>query len=300
MNSNKYQNFYTEAITHNSVLPSVTKIKEIFSDITIGEFADLTNQIVETKDHNIIQSFLYYLFLFRDMKKIQEFVNSNQFSTELLERLILFTYGYCTLYDYSIERIFDDIFYFVDNRRLLDLVLEAKHIPGDKLLLIYILSNLDTKSLNIYFSKLKDISGFTQTFLKMPDSIMRSIIARNYKLFQYIMHLIMESDYSQMFTKDFFSRYKSDIEQLSRLGDISKKYKEIADIEKEKLLPFSERNMKRISFLVNRIREMKDPIKAIEYFDGEKIFADQEEKEIILSIISDPLFKNTFFYSESL
>ncbi|MGL4368463.1 MAG: hypothetical protein ACRCUT_02135 [Spirochaetota bacterium] len=52
--------------------------------------------------------------------------------------------------------------------------------------------------------------------------------------------------------------------------------------------------MARISFLVNKIREMEDPVKAIMYFDGEKVFADENEKELLYEIVTNPMYKNTF------
>ncbi|MBN2401407.1 MAG: hypothetical protein JXN64_03315, partial [Spirochaetes bacterium] len=70
--------------------------------------------------------------------------------------------------------------------------------------------------------------------------------------------------------------------------------------EEEKKLPFNKRDMARISFIVNKIREMPNAKKAIEYFDSEKIFADVEEKQIISSIIFDPFFRNVFRYYDKL
>ena len=61
-------------------------------------------------------------------------------------------------------------------------------------------------------------------------------------------------------------------------------------------MPFSRRDMGRISFLVNKIAEQSDPLKAFEYFANENVFIDQEEKEIVRGIISSPVLKNSFRY----
>lgn len=218
----------------------------------------------------------------------------------MLEKLILFTHGYCTIHGYTLERVLDEILYFIDNKRLLELILYSKHISRDKLFLFYILSKFDTEMLNQYFKKIRDTSEFIDYFLKLPEEIMRSIIARNYKIFQYIMLLMADNEYGKTYTQTFFEKYKEDIEQFSKLSDIIRKYKKNIDIEEEKKLPFNKRDMARISFIVNKIREMPNAKKAIEYFDSEKIFADDQEKQIISSIIFDPLFRNVFTYYDKL
>lgn len=296
----KYQLFYTEAIMPASVIPCINRIKTIFENMSLDEFIDLINTIMAKNDHETFNVFLYYVILFRKMKNMQSFINSDKFDTGMLEKLILFTHGYCTIHGYTLERVLDEILYFIDSKRLLELILYSKHISRDKLFLFYILSKFDTEMLNQYFKKIRDTSEFIDYFLKLPEEIMRSIIARNYKIFQYIMLLMADNEYGKTYTQTFFEKYKEDIEQFSKLSDIIRKYKKNIDIEEEKKLPFNKRDMARISFIVNKIREMPNAKKAIEYFDSEKIFADDQEKQIISSIIFDPLFRNVFTYYDKL
>jgi hypothetical protein len=298
--NNKYQLFYTEAIMPASVIPSISRIKSIFENLSLDDFIDLINTIMSSNDHETFNIFLYYVILFRKMKHMQSFINSEKFDTGMLEKLILFTHGYCTIYGYTLERILDEILYFIDNRRLLELTINSRYISRDKLFLFYILSKFDTEMLNQYFQKVRNTSDFIDYFLKLPEDIMRSIISRNYKLFQYIMILMAEHEYDKKYTQSFFEKYKEDIDQFSKLNDVIRRYKKTVNIEEEKKLPFSKRDMSRISFIVNKIREMPNPKKAIEYFNSEKIFADTQEKQIITSIIFDPIFRNVFKFYDKL
>jgi len=133
--------------------------------------------------------------------------------------------------------------------------------------------------------------------MHLPDEVMRSIIIRNYRLFQYIMFMIMEQGEVDEKVGMFYSTYRAEIEQLSALGDVIRKYKKEADLDNEKMLPFESRNMARIGFLVNKIRQMDDPKKAVVYFESEKVFADDNEKELIYEMDINPMFQNAFLNS---
>jgi hypothetical protein len=241
--------------------------------------------MVRDDDHDLFQQFLYYLLLFRDMEHLQRYINSADCGIDILEKLVFFSCGYCALYDYSTERILDEILYFISGERLLELVLHSKHISRDKLLLFFILSKFETPQLNAYFSRIKDVSAFVEFFLKLPDEMLRSIISRNYRLFQYLMLMMTEEGQSSGLSREFFNRYKADIEQFSALSDIIRKYKSKIDYAAEGRLPFARRDMGRISFLVNKILEMPDPAKALDYFANENVFIDNEERAIIRGIV---------------
>lgn len=296
----KYNLFYVEAIMHDSSFPQINRIKPIFENITFDEFIDLIEKASLAEDYEVTQQFLYFLILFRDMPHLQKYINSDKFDVMMLEKLVLFTYGYCTLHDHSTERIIDEILYFLNNDRLLELVLRSKHISKDKLLLFFILSKFDIDMLNRYFKSIKNISDFIKYFMNLPDEVLRSIISRNYHLFQYIMLMMAEGDSEQMVSSDFYNKFKKDIEQFSKLSDIIRQYKEKTDLEKEKMLPFNKRDMSRISFLVNMMGDLPDPKKAIEYFDSEHIFIDDLEKRIVYAVVTDPILRNTFKYYDSM
>jgi hypothetical protein len=297
---NKFRLFYLEAIMHDSSFPQIHSIKPIFEDMTLEDFIDFVNRVLESNDYELTQQFLYFLILFRDMPHLQRFMNSSDFNIEILEKLIIFTYGYCSLHDHSTERIIDEILYFLSNERLLELVQSSQHIANDKLLLYFILSKFDVDMLNAYFASIKNIKEFSATFFNLPDEVLRSIIARNYHLFQYIMLMIAESGGDQMVSDEFYNRYKHDIELFSKLNDIIRQYKDKVDYESEKSLPFNKRDMGRISFLVNTIKDFPDAEKAVEYFSTEKVFMDEEEKMVVLAIASDPLLKDTFKYYDTM
>lgn len=295
-----YQLFYVEALLQDSSLPQICKIKPIFEALTLDEFIDLVEKIFKSEDYELTTQFLYFLLLFRDMPHLQEYINSPKFTIENLEKLIILIFGFCSMYNHSTSRIIDEILYFLSADRLLELVLHSQYIARDKLLLFFILTKLDTTGLNKYFASLKDIADFKKYFLHLPDDILKTMISRNYQLFQYVMMLMLEGGSGGTAYAEFFNKYKSDIEQFSKLHDMIRQYKKDSIYEKDKQVPFNKRDMSRISLLVNMIKDLPDTEKAINYFSSEAVFIDDFEKQIVRAIVNNPLLKNVFQYYDSM
>lgn len=286
--------FYVEAIMNDSSFPQINRIRPIFQDLTFEEFIELVDKVFSSEDYELTQQFLYFLMLFRDMTHIQQYINSGKFTLDKLEKFIMFIFGYCTIHEHSTDRVLDEILFFLDKERLLDLAINSAFINNDKLILFIILTKFDTDMLNRYFTSMKDRMKFISFFIKLPDEVLRSIIARNYHLFQYIMIMMGEVDIGEITSSAFVAKYSGEIQQFSRLSDILKQYRSRTDFGKEKDLPFEKRDMQRLSFLVNIVRDLPDPVKAVEYFAGEKVFMDDMERNVVLAIVTDPMLKNIF------
>lgn len=290
----RFHLFYVEAIMHDSSFPQIHRVRPVFENITLDEFIDLIEKSINTTEYEVTQQFLYFLLLFREMGHLREYLNSERLNLEILEKLVLFVYGHCTIHDHSTERIIDEVLSFLDNERLMELVVQSQVISKDKLLLFFILSRFDVDLLNKFFSRIRNVGDFIEYFLKLPEDVLRSIISRNYHLFQYIMLMMAESDSEQAVSKDFYEKYRPDIELFSRLNDMVRKLKNNSTFEEEKENGTSDISMNRISFLVNMVQEFPEPEKAVEYFNSEHVFMSEKEKKIVLAIATDPLLRNTF------
>jgi hypothetical protein len=295
----KYIQTYLESVMNQSVLPKFHAIHDLFSSMSREEFLDTIDTIMKTTDRDSFLMLLYYIIIFRDLEIVQTTFNDPNTPIDLLEKLVMFAMGHCSLQGYTTERVLDEILSFISKDKMLDLIMQSNYVSRDKLLLFFILTKLDNLALDQFFKKQSDIAPFIECFLKLPDEVMKSIIARNYRLFQYIMLMMSENVDSNVNLKKFYAKYQTDIEQLSQLGDVIRTYKSKVDLGSEKDLPFNMRDMNRISFLVNKIRSLPDPQKAIEYFAGEGMFADDSERQIIVEVISNPVFRNTFQYYDS-
>jgi hypothetical protein len=297
---NSFQIFCNEAILNDSILPSVNKIRSIFIDISLNEFIVLVDKVFSSEDFELTQQFIYYLVLFCDMDHIQGYINSEKFTLDKLEQLILFTFGYCTMHDLSVEIIIDKIFLFLDKSKLMGLAINSEVVNNDKFMLFMLLTRFDTDMLNKYFSKIRDIAGFIDFFIRLPDDVLRSIISRNYNLFQYIMLMMSEVETLGTLSVEFIRKYSLDLQQFGKLNDILKRYKDRTNFEADKKLPLQKRDMYRLAFLVSMVRGLNDPVKAVEYYSSENVFIDDLEKNFVLAVVTDPMLKNIFIKYEAM
>lgn len=290
----RFQLFYIEAIMNDSSFPMVNRVKTIFENLSLDEFLGFVEKVFSVDDYEVSHQFFYFLILFRDMKHIQDHMNSERFSFEMLEKFIIFTFGYCGMHDNSTENIMDDVLSFFNNEKLYELAMKSDYVKNDKLLFFLMISKFDAGMLDRFFSETSDKSAIINYFLKLPENVLRGIISRNYHLFQHFMLMLSEADSTRHVSSDFIEKYQSDIRLFSRLNDLILRYRETVDFEKERGLPFSLRNMSRLHSLVSMVKEMPDPVKAIEYFSGEQVFIDEMEKKIVHSVVTDPTMKNIF------
>ena len=298
-NMDKFRTFCDEVISNDSLLPSVNKVRAIFADLTLDEFIVFVDSIFSSEDFELRQQFIYYFILFCDMDHIQEYVNSERFTIDKLEQLLLFTFGYCTMNDYPVEATIDKILIFLNKSKLLGLALNSEVMNNDKFMLFLLLTKFDTEMLNKYFSKIRDISGFIDFFIKLPDDVLRSIISRNYHLFQYIMLMMAEVETLGDVSVDFIRKYSLDLQQFGKLNDILKQYRENTHFEDDKNLPLQKRDRRRLAFLVNMVRGLNNPVEAVEYYSNENVFIDDLEKIFVLAVVTDPILKNVFIKYET-
>jgi len=297
---NSFQIFCNEMIFNDSLLPPVNKIRSIFEDIALDDFIEFVDKIFYSEDFELTQLFIYYIVLFSDMDHIQKYINSEKFTLDKLEQLILFTFGYCTMHDLSVDIIIDKILLFLDKGKLMELALNSEVVNNDKFILFMLLTKFDTDMLNKYFLKIRDISGFIDFFIRLPDDVLRSIISRNYNLFQYIMLMMSEVETLGTLSVEFIKKYSLDLQQFGKLNDVLKKYKEHTNFENDRNLPLQKRDKYRLAFLVNMVRGLNNPIQAIEYYSSENVFIDDLEKNFILAVVTDPMLKNIFKKYEAL
>lgn len=279
---------------HKTSIPSMTRMRAYFEQISKEKFKKLINKIIEKDNNENIQSFLYYIMLFRDLENITDCLNDNDVPIEFVEKLIIFTMGYCSMYNYSALSTIDFMVLFLSEERLLELIQKSQFIKGDKLLMFHILTRLDKNSLDIFFDNQENLIDAISSYYRLPEEVMTSVISRNRKFFDYIMMRLLSEKNLDSKAKLFINKFEKIIKEFQTMGHIIMKYHAKVNLTEEGKLPFNERDMDRISFLVNTIRSMPDWEKAVNHFSQGGVFVDEQERQIVFALVTDPLLKNIF------
>ena len=123
---------------------------------------------------------------------------------------------------------------------------------------------------------------------------MTDVIARNRKFFDFIMMKLSSVEELSEEARKFIEKFDKIISELKTMGHIIMKYHTEVDLTVEGKRPFNERDKNRISFLVNTIRSMPDWNKAVDYFAQGGVFVDEQERQIVYALVSDPILKSIF------
>ena len=70
-------------------------------------------------------------------------------------------------------------------------------------------------------------------------------------------------------------------------------------MEKEKTLPCSQRDLKRLVGIINALKDNKSAIDIVQILYRQKTIIDREEKELIRSILTDDYLRNMINVSEN-
>ena len=287
-----FNKFCSSITNETNIFPRMNEIRELLLSMDEQDFVELRNAIVSSKNDDILRQFLYFIVLCRDMESVRNYVNSSKTDTTLIEQIVMFSYSYVVLYDYSLEYVIDNLLSFISHDKLLQLILESDSIANDKLLLFFILSKFQFEVLNKYFGTIKDIPSLMKYFITLPEKILRSIVSRNYRLFQYIMIMMAEGDQDAAIDSNFFNKYKSDIEMFSKLNDLIRSYRMSTNPVTCDPEMNQEVSSKRLAYLVNMLKDSPDIKQALDYFSGENIYISKKEQNIVTAIVLDPLLQH--------
>ena len=81
--------------------------------------------------------------------------------------------------------------------------------------------------------------------------------------------------------------------------DIREKILQKFDMEKEKTLPCSQRDLKRIVGIINALKNNVNATDIVQILYRQKTIIDREEKELIRSILTDDYLRNMINVSEN-
>lgn len=263
--------------------PDLKKIRDVFVKATGEEYLEFTRFLVRGNQADRFKLFMYYLLLFRDDQKIQGIINSEQVSIEMLEHLVLYSYGYAIMKKITPDNVLDDILYFLSDDKLLSLCIDSEHMSRDFLFVIFILTRLPVAKIDEFFSKSPYTKNIIHSFTIIPDKLIREIIYRNVVLFDFILS-VMPVYLDEQASIAFSKKYEELIEKMRELNSLIMMYKTGREIYPNK------KELSRIAILVTIMTRYSDI--NMDIFNDRNFLTSRKDLEIAKAISKDPMFVN--------
>ncbi len=297
------ENFSIELI--HAHLHGVNSTRSFLINLTAEKFIDL---IEKNQAFPSFQQWMnYYLWLFRNEEEFQQIISHPSFPTKFLVQFIYFSLGKWISGDNEPDEFFMEIATLFSPDKCLQILIEENIVDLDVNLALALISNLDEKGINFYFDRTgnrnDETNFFYDLFSELDDSMIKSFFIKNPELYTYILQMFKkEKDKSEEHQKKyerFIEKFKVDLEIIDLTLYIKEKVNQKYDLEKEKTLPCSQRNLSRLVGIINALKGNKNANDIVQILYRQKTIIDREEKELIRSILTDEYMRNMINISEN-
>ena len=260
-----------------------------FSSADKQSFESLVSRLCSPHHDAERLNLIYYITLFRNEPDLNDLLHCVNLPLDFIEEIVISIITRKNFRYDEENKALDEILDIFPQQILFDLITQGKTIPGNSMLVFYILSMMDAYYLDLYFGKLTTVKEFVIEICHMPEKVIHTYFYRNPKLHGYYTILLNAIDLSDIpNAKEFCSFDLTDLDKVKKIAaDISFKF----DIKKEKSLSLSRRNTDRFAFIVNRIRNLADISHVLSTLEHEGVI-DVEEISLLEEIIHNPIFKD--------
>lgn len=264
--------------------------------LSSDQFIDLIEK--NQKIPSFLQWINYYLWLFRNEEKLRQMISSPVFPSKFLVQFIYYALGKWISQDNDPDEFFMEIASIFSSEKCLQILIEEEVVDLDVNFALALISNLDENGMNHYFNETGnpgDVANFFYTlFSELEDSMIKSFFIKNPELYTYILQLFKTqkniSEKNQKKFEKFIEKFKNDFEMIDLISYIKEKIIKKYDLENEKLLPCSKRNLNRLLEIAYAIKNNSNLKDILQIMYRQRYIIDREEKEIIKSILTDDYF----------
>lgn len=264
-------------------------LMKFFIALDEDDFNYCIAEILKKDEPEVFDQLVYYLTLFREIPQVQTLLGNTNLSIEILEHMILFSYTRATVTAQAPEDALDNVVFFLNQDRYLDLLLKSQILSHDRLVSYYLLTKLDRKHIDIFFNEKENLNTFLDGFLRLPDDIVRSILVKNPDLFGYI-SLFLQTLHNEN-AEEFIRKHEINIHEMDYVKKLISHITSHINVENEAKLPLPARNTNRIAYIIKKIKDQPHIETILLTMLSEGVIIDKEELELVKEIIQNPMFK---------
>ncbi len=281
--------FGLERVLESSSMPPLLEVRKVFATATPAEFADYTQYLITSNRKRQFEEFLYYILLFRDDILVQKLLNDGEIPVAIIEYLVMYSFGYALEKQGNPDRVMDDLLYFLSQERLLALITDSEHISRDYLFVLFILTKMETKYIDIYFGDTGRVDRIIRAFAALPDATVHEIIYRNAFLFDFIMS-VMPVYADETTVECYNGRFSTEITRMREINRLVRSYKKR---EEGWGGPECHDILARLALLVSILERTGSSRLSLDHYRDSGVFASDTEKLLAYEILANPLYRDT-------
>lgn len=282
-------------ISISSLSNNINTIHEYLINLTDSEIIDLIKK--NEKFPFFMEWMNYYFWLFRRETRIQNFLNLKDFPNTFILQYIYYSFGKWLSLGNAPELFFMEIADLFQKSKCLQILIEEDLIDKDANLAFSFISNLDEKYLIKYFensgSNLNISDFFLNLFNEIDDDIIKAFFIKNPELYAFILNLFNSNNdivkKNQEKVRKFRMKFESDLSMLKELFQIKDYVYSNFNIEDEKLKVYNQRNFKRISYIINKLKKIDNIDEGIQILYRHYVIIEKMEKDLIRQILKDDI-----------
>ncbi len=262
----------------------INKVKKLL----LATPPDKLSSFILIGDVFLFKSVVYYIRLFKKDPQMTTLINHPEFSIEALERIIIYLHFQYSIRDMAIEDIFPEQLPPIEKNRILELLIQAKHIQNDYRIIMNLMSQLDRDMLERYIKEQENPVSYLGNMIRyIPEQTLKDFLYRNSDLYGYLKLFFVYSPEADQEIADTLMSYEQDIEEAMRTLIFAKKLK-----ENKAKFPIKKHDTERISTIINQLRIMDDPEKSMNLLANQGAFLDETEYTIVKNILLNPQFSD--------
>lgn len=251
--------------------------------------ADLSRFILDC-DEFLFRSILYYIRLFRKEEAIARIVNDEAFSIEALERILLAIHLQYMIRGISVDELFEEQLFALNQERILDLLVNGEYIPIDQRISLNLIARLDREHLEKFIHARSNPIPYLGNLIKgLPEDVRRDFLFRNPELYGYLKLFFEFDENADQEVYNILMGYSDDIEEAIRTLVISKKFS--SETENQTFTGIN-LSAERLQKIIDDLKHVNDRERALELLHERHIFVDEREYLIVKNILMNPYFSD--------
>ncbi|MEM7184010.1 MAG: hypothetical protein AAF518_24125, partial [Spirochaetota bacterium] len=199
------------------------------------------------------------------------------------------------------EKYFFEITKSLSMEKCKQILLKVELIENDPTLALYLITNLDITSIEMYFASLdsiNEVAGFFREVLsELEEEQVREFFIKNLELYDYIMRIFQSTASMQKYYNKFTTKYKTELELVDKIMVMQDKVKRLFDLKVEREKNPQDRDVSRLMGIMYEIKDDTNLNEISKVLLHKGLLLDEVERKFVVNVLENKQLKEDIFKS---